>query len=220
MAVAGKTNKPSRRERENEARHNAIIEVAVELFAAGGYFGTRIEEIAERAEFSRSAVYLHFPGGKDELYAAAMIMAVRARTEMVAESIAVNSGEGQSRLRTVWRALELFNEQHPNYVRLLGSLGFNDIRNVLQTQTLTSIKSEGTKTFQLVDRVLRSDYADADELRRLPKLHLAWAVWGSFLGTVQFAEALAHVGHQVDMHSLLSSTLAMLEPQFVQHDAS
>ncbi len=210
-----KPGKSARRERENEQRHEAMIEVAVELFASGGYFGTRIEEIADAAEFSRSAVYLHFPGGKEELYAAAMTRAVQCRTQVIAEALQARNDKKQTRLHVVWQALEQFYEQHPNYVRLLGSLGSDDIRKVIPSDALHVVMLEGTKTFRLMDQTLRSDWTTPNELRELPRFHLAWSVWSSFMGTVQFAESLIHIGHDVDMGSLLASTLATLEPAFL-----
>lgn len=186
-----------------------MIEAAVDLFAAKGYFGTRIEEVAERATFSRSAIYLHFPGGKEELYAAVLTTAVQARTESVRDALE-HADPDDVDVAVVWGALTRFYDAHPNYMKLIGSLSYEDIRNAVPRNALEEVTNEGTKTFQLIDHALRRTW----QPKPLPKLHLAWTVWSAFLGTIQFGESLTHVGHTEDIHRLLESTLQVLRHTF------
>lgn len=55
-----------RREREKEARREAILRAAEKLFAEKGYRRTRIEDVADMAEVSVGAVYGYFEN-KEEL---------------------------------------------------------------------------------------------------------------------------------------------------------
>lgn len=205
-----RTGAQERRQREREQHRQEMIEAAVDLFAAKGYFGTRIEEVAERAAFSRSAIYLHFPGGKEELYAAVLTTAVQARTESVREALE-HADPDDVDVAVVWGALTRFYDLHPNYMKLIGSLSYEDIRNAVPRGALEEVTNEGTKTFQLIDRALRRPTGAG---KPLPKLHLAWTVWSALLGTVQFGESLAHVGHAEDIHGLLESTLHVLRHDF------
>src|SRR4051794_28822443 len=45
----------------------ALLEAAVEVFARRGYRDSSVDEIAERAGYSKGAVYWHFTG-KDDLF--------------------------------------------------------------------------------------------------------------------------------------------------------
>ncbi len=56
-----------------------ILSAASELLAEQGYHGTGIQPLLKRAGAPRGSVYFHFPGGKDEITAAAI--------EMVAEQV-------------------------------------------------------------------------------------------------------------------------------------
>ena len=56
-----------RRQREKEARRQQILDAARDLFFDRGFEGTTIDEIAQRTEISKGAVYLHFPS-KEEIY--------------------------------------------------------------------------------------------------------------------------------------------------------
>ena len=57
-----------RKEREKEQRRKQIIDAAEEVFAAKGFSGATMENIAEKAELSPATLYLYFKN-KDELYA-------------------------------------------------------------------------------------------------------------------------------------------------------
>ena len=57
------------RERQAEATRQLLVSVARELFTEGGYAGTSVEEIIQRAGVARGALYHHFPG-KDALFRA------------------------------------------------------------------------------------------------------------------------------------------------------
>jgi AcrR family transcriptional regulator len=57
----------SRKEREKLERRASIISAARELFSQKGFKATTIDEIAEKAELSKGAIYLYF-ASKDDLY--------------------------------------------------------------------------------------------------------------------------------------------------------
>ena len=56
-----------RREREKQARQDAILEAAREVFFARGLDQTTIDDVAEQAEVSKGTIYLYFQS-KEELY--------------------------------------------------------------------------------------------------------------------------------------------------------
>ena len=57
-----------RKEREKKQRRRQLIDAAEKVFAAKGFSGATIENIAEEAELSPATLYLYFKN-KDELYA-------------------------------------------------------------------------------------------------------------------------------------------------------
>ena len=46
--------------KKTEARREAILDAALEEFAAKGYAGARMEDIARRAGVAKGTLYLHF----------------------------------------------------------------------------------------------------------------------------------------------------------------
>jgi AcrR family transcriptional regulator len=82
-------------------RREQLIDVSRELFAARGYEGTSVEEIAARAQVSKPVVYEHF-GGKEGLYAVVVDREVNRLLDgilssMDAESLAVANPDNRQR---------------------------------------------------------------------------------------------------------------------------
>lgn len=55
------------RQKKTEARREGILDAALEEFAARGYAGARMEDIAQRAGVAKGTLYLHF-GDKEGLF--------------------------------------------------------------------------------------------------------------------------------------------------------
>lgn len=58
----------NRRERERIARKNDIMKAAASVFAQKGFYRATLDEIAEKAEFSKGAIYTYFKN-KSDLFA-------------------------------------------------------------------------------------------------------------------------------------------------------
>lgn len=82
-----------------------MVESAVVLLAKQGYRATSFEAVLERAKAPRGSIYHHFPGGKDQLIAAAVDLA-GARAIAVLDTL-----EGESppavvdRFMAMWRTV-------------------------------------------------------------------------------------------------------------------
>jgi AcrR family transcriptional regulator len=72
------------REETRALTRERLLDAAAEVFAARGFAGASLEEIADVAGFSRGAVYSNF-AGKDELFSAVMARRREARYRVVAE---------------------------------------------------------------------------------------------------------------------------------------
>jgi len=56
-----------RREREKTETREIILDAARELFLAEGYEGVSMRKVAEKIEYSPTAIYIHFKD-KDDLF--------------------------------------------------------------------------------------------------------------------------------------------------------
>lgn len=58
------------RERRRERTRTALLDAATHVFARRGFHGASLDQIAETAGFTRGAIYKHFDGKEDLLFAA------------------------------------------------------------------------------------------------------------------------------------------------------
>src|SRR3546814_16877510 len=96
-------------------RREQLIATARELFAARGFDGTSIEEVAARSEVSKPVVYEHF-GGKEGLYAVVVDREVTLLLAMMRASLT----SGTSRALLEQAALTLLDsiEAQPDGFRV------------------------------------------------------------------------------------------------------
>ena len=98
-------------------RREQLLDVGRRLFAAKGFEGTSVEEIAARAEVSKPVVYEHF-GGKEGLYA--VVVDREIETLLAAITSALES-DGRPRVLLERAALALLDyiEDAPDGFRIL-----------------------------------------------------------------------------------------------------
>ncbi len=91
---------------DNKSTHDAIASAALELFAAQGYAGTSVREIAEMMGLTKAGVSYHFPAKEDLLH-----YLVDPVLDAVDELIERSSGSGPGSPREVLASyLELMLE--------------------------------------------------------------------------------------------------------------
>jgi AcrR family transcriptional regulator len=101
-----------RRERERSETRDKILDAARELFVAEGYEGVSMRKVAEKIEYSPTAIYVHF-ADKNELFHElcrqdfAHLQEVMQSTEMPSDPI--------ERLRQIGRTYIDFGVRFPNH---------------------------------------------------------------------------------------------------------
>lgn len=87
--VENNGKRPSRVRMTGKERRQQLLDVGRGLFAARGYDGTSIEEVAARAGVSKPVVYEHF-GGKEGLFAVVVDREVRHLLDSVTSALTGN----------------------------------------------------------------------------------------------------------------------------------
>jgi AcrR family transcriptional regulator len=105
-----------RRQREKDELRDLILDAARELFAERGYDAVTMRGIAERIEYSPTAIYLHFQD-KESLFRAicdADFGALAGRFQTIGRI-----EDPIERIRAIGRAYAGFAQSHPNHYRLM-----------------------------------------------------------------------------------------------------
>ncbi len=105
-----------RRARERAQMRDSILNAARELFAIHGYEGVSMRKIAERIEYSPTAIYLHF-ADKETLFRELCMQDFRLlSTEF---SALANVADPMQRLFGIGEAYVRFGTSHPFHYRLM-----------------------------------------------------------------------------------------------------
>lgn len=99
-------------------RREQLITVSRELFAAKGFEGTSVEEIAARAEVSKPVVYEHF-GGKEGAYAAVVERETKTLHDAIRAALTTPGARSRELLELGAMALLRYIEDCPDGFRIL-----------------------------------------------------------------------------------------------------
>src|ERR1700757_2609359 len=105
-----------RREREKSETRDKILDAARELFVSEGYEGVSMRKVAEKIEYSPTAIYVHFHD-KQELFLELCHADFRRLAESFAQLAKIT--DPIERLRRIGRAYIEFGLENPNHYRMM-----------------------------------------------------------------------------------------------------
>ena len=111
-----------------------ILEVATAEFAANGYAGARVDEIAARTRTTKRMIYYYF-GSKEGLYLA-VLERVYAQIRQVERGINVEELSPAEALRTVAEATYHHHTTHQSFIQLVSIENIHRAEHVRQSQTI------------------------------------------------------------------------------------
>ena len=103
--------------RDSEQSRLDILQAAEIEFADKGFYGTRIDEIAERAAINKRMIYEYF-GNKEELYKTVFSTVYNRLTEIEFKLLETNL-HGKEAIEVIIRSYFKYLKENPTYVNLL-----------------------------------------------------------------------------------------------------
>ncbi len=103
--------------KKSEITREKILEVAEEHFAEKGFFGARVDEIADSANINKRMLYAHF-GNKEGLYTATLMKTYERLAEFEKQFI-IKGIDPIASIRNIVLTSFRFLSQNPNFVRML-----------------------------------------------------------------------------------------------------
>src|SRR5512140_2177242 len=95
----------------------AILTAAAQVFAAKGFGGARVDEIAARANVNKAMLYYHV-GGKEELYAAVVARVLDGVVERLT-AVLVSKASPEDRFRALVAAVSRAARDVPEFPALI-----------------------------------------------------------------------------------------------------
>src|SRR5438445_4456022 len=105
-----------RREREKSETRDKILDAARELFISEGYEGVSMRKVAEKIEYSPTAIYVHFDDKEDLFHELCHQDFARLAEVFQSAALPLNPVE---RLRYIGRTYVDFGVRYPNHYKLM-----------------------------------------------------------------------------------------------------
>ena len=171
-----------RKEREKKMRRRQIMDAAKKIFAAKGFGGATIEDIAEEAEFSPATLYLYFKN-KDELHASLMLEMLDILIEKMEGVYSQDGLSPEEKVKALEKALyEVYEYDTLNVINVLRFQSSEALRN-LSPELSSRIKDHSRNYLRAIAGIFEDGMQEGVFLERHP-IAFADIIWGLFAGLV------------------------------------
>jgi AcrR family transcriptional regulator len=143
------------RGRDKERTRNEILDVATAEFAARGYDGARVDDIAALTQTTKRMIYYYF-GGKKQLYVATLERAYALIRE-AERQVDVAHLDPVSAIRRIAEITFDHHESHPDFIRLVA---VENVHHAEHIRELASLVDLNTPIVRLLDDLLRRGSAE------------------------------------------------------------
>lgn len=175
-----------RREREREARRQAVLDAARALLLERGIAGTTTRLIAERCEFSEATLFFYFQN-KDEILVSLQFEGIAFWSRGLAriEALAVAP---EAKLARLWRYFGEVRSEHPEYFHLSAYLAQPHAAASVADEVKAELARRSGENFALLVRIVEQATGRANG--RLA----ADLLWGAFLGLMVLRDSRTALG--------------------------
>ncbi len=177
----------NRREREKQLRRNHILDAARDVFAAKGFTGATMEEIAFKADYKPATLYLYFKN-KYDLYATLsleLLQRLAQRWEALAEAEKLDPREKISRVAEV--LIEVYESDPVTMVNLFRQQASRGLRD-MSPEMVEQINGMAARAIRGLARIF-ADGIKQGLFRDHHPMALADSVWAVFTGMVLWEES-------------------------------
>ncbi len=203
--VLRKDTAPNARRRERrDTRPQEIVAAAFEEFAAKGFAGTRLEDVAARARVSKGLPYLYFKT-KEELFKAVVRSVITSHFDVIRQQVETTTLSVEDFLKGPFLSFiqELVCSKRVFIVRLLIAEGHKHPE--LTKFYFDSVVSRGMETLRgLIERGVERGEFRATGLREFPQLLIAPML------TAILWRALFESHHHLDTDALLETHIDLM----------
>ncbi len=116
----------TKQEMKTDSTKKAILDVAEQEFSEKGLAGSRVDEIAAKANVNKALIYRHF-GSKEELYKEILVRVYR-RLRDIEDSVISSNVDYVLKLKHLVRVYFEFLYDNPSFVRMVMWENLNDAR--------------------------------------------------------------------------------------------
>jgi AcrR family transcriptional regulator len=192
-----------RRKRERENLQRAILDAARDLFVEQGFAAVSLRKIAERIEYSPTAIYLYFKD-KNEILAALIGEGFELLCTQMHQ---IQIEDPVERLRQGARCYFAFTQNHPQYYALMFELCDDDFEKAFGPKP-----EAGLMAFNFIRLAVAQAMASGQFRNDQPEIVVSHTIWAHIHGAAALALArrltmLPEEYHQAFFESVAEASL-------------
>lgn len=200
-----------KREQLTEFNRNNILEAAQKLFEEKGLLLTTMDDIAKKADYSKSTIYVYFKS-KDEIYNHIVYKSMLMLKNNLSDSIG-SSNAYEKYFFEICNTLVKFQEEYPLYFESITEK-IEVSKTAFENQPiLFEIYKVGEEINQIIIELLKRGIADGYFRKDLEPLITMFALWASICGIISMAshkEAYLEDKATISKKEFLSYSFQML----------
>jgi AcrR family transcriptional regulator len=150
------------RRRDPARTQTEILDVATREFAARGYSGARVDEIAALTRTTKRMIYYYF-GGKEGLFVAVLQRAY-ARIRALEQEVDVEHLDPEAAVRCVAELTFDHHESHPDFIRLVSIENIHRAEHMAKLDDFVALNSPA---IAVLEGILERGYAEGTFRRRI-----------------------------------------------------
>jgi AcrR family transcriptional regulator len=174
-----------RKEREKQARHQAILDAARECFFRDGFEATTISQIADKVELSTGTLYLYFKN-KEEVYVSILEEGLDILYRIMKEAEPAG-GTARELLEGYAAAYYRFYTDYGQYFDIMFFLRRPDKEVVIEPELEEKLERKTQKCLALVESAVEKGMADGD-FRMVSPYEASRVLWGAMNGLMVLHE--------------------------------
>jgi AcrR family transcriptional regulator len=173
----------AKKERLSEFNRGNILSAAKALFHEKGIAQTTVDDIAQKAEYSKSTVYVYFTG-KEDIYNHLLLEHMQIHREMIAEALR-ESPEFPGGYFAICDAMAKFYETNPLYFD--GLLGAIELPQDESESVLAQIYNVGEGINGIIAEYIKRSVAEHSVPLKATPLQTSFTLWASISGIISLA---------------------------------
>jgi AcrR family transcriptional regulator len=189
----------SRKERERQTRENEIIEAAKEVFCSRGYYDASMDEISQKAQFTKRTIYQYFKN-KDDLFFAVMVRVYNQLLEYLKKGWS-NDHSGFVKLNDCCLEYDRFYRDFPNALKLLNDVGYV-AKKAEQSQAFHDFMKTNDLLFCNISELIEEGKQDGSIKQGVPSIKTAYSLVYMITG---FFNQLSATGQTFTAHFNINS---------------
>lgn len=195
----------TRKEMERDIRMNDIVDAAENVFFAKGFNSATMDDVAEKAEFSKRTLYVYFRS-KEQLYFEIMLRGYRLLNGIYEKTIEKSALKtGIEKIKLLGKTLIDFNNNHPEYFKAImdyenGEMDFNT-----DDKSIEECYREGEKLLDFLKVAINEGIKEGTILEGIDEIKTSLILWSSIVGVLNTSRKKEK--YLIHYHSITPSEL-------------